>query len=109
MKADNMPISPGRRLLVLLTLGSLTAFVSLAAQAQPLALHFEVAQKRLLHVSDALASSRSRVERRRQLAETSRSLSCPDVFIDIRRADFQKNIEVPLSALATVAEAFDIS
>ena len=104
-----MPISPGRRLRTLLTLGSLTAFVSLAAQAQPLALHFEEAQERLSHVSDALASSRSQVESRRQLAEASRSLSYPDVSIDIRRLHFQKSLELPLGSLEPVAEAFDIS
>src|SRR5690554_643507 len=109
MKGDTMPISPGRRLRTLLTLGSLTAFVSLAVQAQPLALHFEEAQERLSHVSDALASSRSQVESRRQLAEASRSLSYPDVSIDIRRLHFQKSLELPLGSLEPIAEAFDIS
>src|SRR5690606_12207379 len=107
MKGDNMPISPGRRLLVLLTLGSLTAFVSLGAQAQPLALHFEEAQERLLHVSDALASSRSQVQSRRQLAEASRSLSYPDGTMEIRRVRCQEGLKRPLGWLGQVAEALD--
>lgn len=98
-----------RRLLALLTLCSLTTFSSLAAQAQPLALHFEEAQERLLQVSDALASSRNQVESRRQLAEASRSLSYPDVSVDVRRLRFQKSLELPLGSLAPVAEAFGIS
>ncbi len=102
-----MPILPGRRLLALLIVGSLASCGSLAV-AQPLALHFEEAQQRLLTVSDALASSRSQVESRRQLAEASRSLSYPDVSIDVRRMRFQKSLELPLGSLAPVAEAFGI-
>lgn len=108
MKKDNMPISPDRKLLALLTLGLLAALGSLAVQAQSLALYFEEAQERLLQVSDALASSRSQLESRRQLAEASRSLSYPDVSIDIRRLHFQKSLELPLGSLEPVAEAFDI-
>src|SRR5690554_3255121 len=108
MKGDNMPISPGRRLLVLLTLGSLTAFVSLGAQAQPLALHFTGEQEGRFHAPDARASSRSQVESRRQLAQASRSVSYPDVSIDIPGLHFKKSLRLPQGSLEPVAEAFDI-
>jgi len=103
-----MPISPGRRLLALLTVSALTLASAVAVQAQPVALHFEEAQQRLLEVSDALAGSRSLVDSKRQLAEASRSLAYPDVSIDVRQMRFQKSLELPLGSLEPVAEAFGI-
>lgn len=110
-----MPISPGRRFYARLVqsvlLAAATSFifpVVADATTGALALDYAAAQQRLLSVSDALAGSRSQVESRRQLAEASRSLSYPDVSIDVRQMRFQKSIELPLGSLAPVAEAYGI-
>jgi len=85
-----------------------TLLVSPIAFAQPLPLDYEGALQRLLNVSDALASSRSHVENRRQLAEASRSLSYPEVAVEARYLRFQKSLELPLGSLAPVAAAYGI-
>jgi outer membrane protein TolC len=103
-----MHVFAGQRVWTLLALLGLLTHTPHAALAQPLALYFDEAQQRLLSVSDALASSMSQVENRRQLAEASRSLSYPEVSIDVRQLRFQKSLELPLGTLAPVAAAYGI-
>ena len=108
-----MPIFPGRRYCALLLNAALLMMAASAmAEDRPggtLALDYAAAQERLLSVSDAVAGSRSQVESRRQLAEASRSLSYPNVSIDVRQMRFQKSLELPLGSLEPVADAYGIA
>src|SRR5690554_1776157 len=72
-----------------LSLGLLSPIPILAME-----LSFTEAQDRLYEVSDALAGSESQLQSRENLAMASKSLSYPEVTLDVKRMRFAKSLDL---------------
>src|SRR5690554_1062465 len=73
------------------------AFIACLFAAMPLSaleLSFIEAQNRLAEVSDAMAGSQSQLENRQHLAKASKSLSYPEVTLDVRQIRFAKTVYI---------------
>ena len=73
------------------------AFIACLFAAMPLSaleLSFIEAQNRLAEVSDAMAGSQSQLESRQHLAKASKSLSYPEVTLDVRQIRFAKTVYI---------------
>lgn len=70
------------------------AYLLAAMPSWALELSFIEAQNRLTEVSDALASSQSQLESRQHLAKASKSLSYPEVSLDVKQLRFAKTVYI---------------
>lgn len=73
------------------------AFIACLFAAMPLSaleLSFIEAQNRLAEVSDAMAGSQSQLENRQHLAKASKSLSYPEVSLDVKQMRFSKTVDL---------------
>src|SRR5690554_2202740 len=86
-----------------LSLGLLSPMPILAME-----LSFAEAQELLMEVSDAIAGSQNQLEGRQHLARASKSLSYPEVTLDVKQMRFAKSLDLNVIQPLAVANGWAI-
>lgn len=86
-----------------LSLGLLSPMPILAME-----LSFAEAQELLMEVSDAIAGSQNQLEGRQHLAQASKSLSYPEVTLDVKQMRFAKSLDLNVIQPLAVANGWAI-
>src|SRR5690554_5106614 len=86
-----------------LSLGLLSPMPILAME-----LSFAEAQELLMEVSDAIAGSQNQLEGRQHLAQASKSLSYPEVTLDVKQMRFAKSLDLNVIQPLAVANGWVI-